>query len=34
MTKQTSHFEEEVESWEGFPWALLKGDKRSTQNGR
>ena len=33
MTEQTSHIEEEVESWEGFPWALLKGGARSTQMG-
>ena len=26
MTEQTSQLEEEIESWEGFPWALRKED--------
>ena len=26
MTEQTSHLDEEIESWKGFPWALRKED--------
>jgi hypothetical protein len=26
MTEQTSQLDEEIESWEGFPWALRKDD--------